>query len=250
MVQEPHRCEDPDRRVPASLQRGQATFEPRAADAGRVQTEVINNEPSKSRLPKQLRSEESRQVSTYSDEYYRIALHRRNQNQQHRRLLAHAQANSNTYYVAPEFNSLDEFNAAFLNKQITARSRLIPVRECADIYDGSQHYITFQGGDAQWIQHSERTSHHRSFTGSNLEDLYHATRDQWRPFDDQYARELLTRTVAAAGRSLRAEGQVQGLPPLFDFDATNASRSATLMRVAEILSVTLGVTLVLVGSQG
>jgi hypothetical protein len=41
-------------------------------------------------------------------------------------------------YVVPEFNTVDDFNAAFLARQITARSRLIPVLDCDDIDDGDQ----------------------------------------------------------------------------------------------------------------
>jgi len=44
MVQEPNRCKDLDRRVPAAVQRGPTPLKPRAAHAARVQTEAINNE--------------------------------------------------------------------------------------------------------------------------------------------------------------------------------------------------------------
>jgi hypothetical protein len=62
VVQEPDRCEDSDRRVPAAVQRGSATLESRAADAGGVQAAAINNRPQRSRL-QVFRSEESRQVT-------------------------------------------------------------------------------------------------------------------------------------------------------------------------------------------
>jgi hypothetical protein len=69
-------------------------------------------------------------------------------NQQHQRLKVHAQANPNTLYVAPEFNTIDEFNAAFLARQITAKSRIIPVADRNDVFDGDQHHITFQNARA------------------------------------------------------------------------------------------------------
>src|SRR5690606_35297036 len=43
MVQEPYRCEDPDRAVPAGVQRDSASLESRAAHAAAIQTDLINN---------------------------------------------------------------------------------------------------------------------------------------------------------------------------------------------------------------
>ena len=57
---------------------------------------------------------------TYGGPYYRLSLHRKDNNRQHRRLKRHAQSNPNTFYVAPEFNSVETFNTAFLAHQITS----------------------------------------------------------------------------------------------------------------------------------
>src|SRR6266852_4354908 len=89
--------------------------------------------------------------ATYNSPYYRFWLHRRNDNQQHRRLRQHCVANPNTYYAAPQFNSIEEFNTRFLARQITANCRIIPLTLCDDITDGEHHCITFQGGDPEWI---------------------------------------------------------------------------------------------------
>jgi hypothetical protein len=83
---------------------------------------------------------------TYAGPYYRLSLHRKHRNQQHRRLRRHSKDAPKTFYVAPEFDTLEQFNAAFLSKQITQRSRLIPVKDCKDISDGQQHFIIFQKG--------------------------------------------------------------------------------------------------------
>src|SRR5215813_6718110 len=62
---------------------------------------------------------------TYTGPYFRSALHRAKNNRQHQRLREHAQNNPNTYYVAPEVVTLDEFNSAFLGSQLTDRCRMI-----------------------------------------------------------------------------------------------------------------------------
>src|SRR5215470_18892121 len=105
---------------------------------------------------------------TYPDAYYRLALHKKDNNRQHQRLRLLAQTNPHTYYVAPEFNSIETFNSAFLQHQITQQSRLIPINECENIDDGKQHYITFQQGEVGWIQHSKKKKHNTSFTGKDL----------------------------------------------------------------------------------
>lgn len=93
---------------------------------------------------------------TYSTPYYRISLHKNARNRQHRLLREHSALNPYTYYVAPEFNDLALFNSAFLQRQITQRTRMIPVADCDDIFDKDQHYITYQLGQVDWFQHSEK----------------------------------------------------------------------------------------------
>jgi hypothetical protein len=85
---------------------------------------------------------------TYNQSYFRIALHKRDNNRQHRRLKLHAQTHPNTFYVAPELNNIDDFNQAFLAQNLSQNSRLIPLNDCDDIAedDGDQHYITYQMG--------------------------------------------------------------------------------------------------------
>src|SRR6266850_4523611 len=109
---------------------------------------------------------------TYSGAYYRISLHRRDANRQHKRLRAHAQTHPDTYYVAPEMETLDDFNNAFLSKTVEQRSRLIRIADCKDWDDDEQHYITFQEGEVEWDEHSQRVRHAHSYRGTETESLY------------------------------------------------------------------------------
>jgi len=188
---------------------------------------------------------------TYAGPYYRLALHRKDRNRQHQRLREHARTYPNTYYVAPEFDTLDDFNAAFLARQITIRSRLIPVPDSDDIFDGDQHYITFQLGHVGWNQHSERKRHERSFLGRDLAKLYRESEKQWRHIDKQFAEELFQKTSNVVKRVLQreAKGDVQATLPLLDFNPRRAEHRDVLLRTSQILSVVFGVTLVLVGTR-
>jgi hypothetical protein len=188
---------------------------------------------------------------TYAAPYYRLAFHRRNNNQQHQRLRDHAQANSNTFYVAPEFNTVDDFNAAFLARQLTARSRMIPVTDCDDVLDEDQHYITFQTGQVGWNQHSERKHHDRSFLGRDLDKVYRESTNQWKRVDKPFAEQLFAKTAATLRRVVeREEPRVrQAALPLLDFNPHHHEQRDILLRTSQILSVTLGVTLVLVGTS-
>lgn len=152
--------------------------------------------------------------------------------------------------MAPEFNSLDDFNAAFLARQITTRSRLIPLRDCDDIADSDQHHITFRTGDAGWIQHSEKKRHETSISGSGLSSVYDQSRKLWSKIDEHFAIDLFNRTRSVIDASLRHEERAiaQKAIPLLDFDPSGATRGDILRRTSEVLSVTLGVTLVLVGA--
>jgi hypothetical protein len=188
---------------------------------------------------------------TYDEPYYRLSLHRKDGNRQHQRLRQHALVNPNTYYVAPEFNPVDNFNAAYLARQITARSRLIPLSDCDDIADGDQHYITFRTGDSGWLQHSQSKRHEGSIAGAELSSLYLQRKDQWRPIDLQFATHVFekTRDLVRAVLAKEDRSRVDKAVPLLDFSPGQATKGELLRRTSEVLSVTLGLTLVLVGSD-
>jgi hypothetical protein len=188
---------------------------------------------------------------TYNGPYYRCWLHKRNNNRQHQRLRQHCQANPNTYYVAPEFNSIEQFNATFLARQVAARSRIIPLSGCADIFDGERHCITFQRGSPAWILHSEPKRQEKSFTGEQLEGLYRETAGQWHRIDVRFAEQLFEKTRDIARRTVSEEEPERRelVRPLLDEAPAQRDRRHFLLRTADILSATLGVTLILVGSR-
>ena len=109
---------------------------------------------------------------TYNLPYYRISLHKPDNNMQHNRLVRHARRHPNTYYVAPEFSGIGKFNSAFLSRQLMSNSRLIPLQKCHELLDAEQHHITYQPGTPNWKVHSEVISYDSSRRGDGLEALY------------------------------------------------------------------------------
>jgi len=187
---------------------------------------------------------------TYNGPYYRFWLHKRKNNRQHQRLRQHCAANPNTYYVAPEFNSIEQFNDRFLARQVAANSRIIPLTECGDINDGEWHCVTFQRGSPDWILHSEPRRHEKSYTGEELGALYRGSVQQWHRIDIGFAERLFGKTREIARRVIAEEEpeRAQLVRPLLDEAPEAPDRRHLLLRTADILSATLGVTLVLVGS--
>lgn len=188
---------------------------------------------------------------TYSGPYYRIALHRKDNNRQHQRLRDHCLANPHTYYVAPEFTSENAFHAAFLARQLTGQSRVIPLSDCDDIADRDQHYITFEPGQVGWRQHSKTKRHARSFLGSELESLYRESDRHWKRVDADFARGLFEKTseVVRTVVSREEPESMRTVSPLLDFNPNHAERDDVLARTSQILSAFLGVVLVLVGAR-
>jgi len=218
---------------------------------------------------------------TYTAPHYRIALHKRNWNQQHQRLKVHSTKNPNTYYVAPEFYSVGAFNSAFLNKQLLNRSRLIPLGDCKYIADNEQHYITFRSGSPTWTFHSDPETHGTSVTGEHIEGLYR--RNQLRVVDEAFAADLFHQAAESARLAIseekkrkrtrrkaeeseeiydahapprlasttRAEGEPKNEDfediELLDYDPQRHRQREVLKRTSQVLSVFFGLTLVLVG---
>lgn len=187
----------------------------------------------------------------YDGPYYRFWLHPKNNSQQHRRLREHCLEKPDTYYVAPEFNSIEEFNAQFLDRQIRVNSRMIPLSQCEDITDSKHHCITFQRGSPNWIFHSEPRRHEKSFTGGDLEDIYRRSSNRWQVIDLGFAENLFERTREIAKKVIALEEPHTAFltRPLLDEAPVGHERHNLLLRTADILSATLGLTLVLVGSR-
>ncbi len=184
---------------------------------------------------------------TYSGHYYRIALHRRDNNRQHNLLVKLAKKSPNTFYVAPEFSGVETFNKAFLDNKLLASSRLIPLKNCKQFNNSAQHYITFQKGKPQWEIHSEVQRFEKSWPGTELESLYKESSQQWRPIDKTFAEEIFERV----SKQVKGLGVDDNLRPvneaLLDIEAENRDRNGFLKRSAELLSLNFGTTLVIVG---
>ena len=188
---------------------------------------------------------------TYTEPYYRMAFHRKDNNRQHQRLRDHSLANQHTYYVAPEFNSTDDFHAAFLGQQLTGRSRIIPVADCDDINDGEQHYITFRPNQPDWMQHSEKKWHEYSFFGRDMGAVYQKSQKDWKRVDKSYATGLFDKTTEVVRKVLQKEEPkaMVAARSLLNFNPHQAEQREVLIRTSQILAVFLGVTLVLVGTN-
>lgn len=204
---------------------------------------------------------------TYSQPYYRFGFHRRNQNQQHQRLKLHTTRNNNTYYVAPGFHSMATFNSAFFSRQLLCQSRLIPLRDCKDVRDGAQHYITFQNGSPRWRFHSEAEEHDSSINGDKLADLYGQSKSQFKELNLEFAAELFEKTADTANTAIKAENELKtkarkkksdsetseeadltNVIELLQYEPKQHERNDVLQRTSQVLSVFFGLTLVLVGN--
>jgi len=160
---------------------------------------------------------------TYGGSYYRIKLYARNFNRQHRMLWRHAKSNQHTYYVAPEFETIDDFNQAFLSNTITEHSRLIPLRQCDNYssYDSEQHYITYRENDSEFHQHSKASRHEKSRSGKELEKIYDESRQSWRPINEDFADEILEQTKEKLFTLTNEERYVFSFVDFYEKEADN-----------------------------
>ena len=168
--------------------------------------------------------------NTYDGPYYRFHLHKKNNNRQHQRLREHCADNPLTYYVAPEFNDLADFNASFIAKELRERSRLIALTDCDDIADGEQHYVTFREGQEGFTQHSVRKRHEHTSFGKDLPELYRRTEKEWTPIDKGFAERLFEKTRAVINRNLEREEPafIRQELRLLDFVPQQATRREVL----------------------
>lgn len=188
---------------------------------------------------------------TYAGPYYRIAIHRNHSNRQHQRLKELSRDNPNTFYVAPEFDSIDEFNSAFLDRNITSQSRLIPLTECKEIDDSEQHYITYQRNDEDWILHSNKKFHRKSVFGKNILNFYEKGKSYWKPIDHKYTTNLFNNTSNTIFKIIDKEERIfdKNKIELLKFDPHQATIIQTLIKTSQLLSIFFGVVLVVVGEK-
>jgi hypothetical protein len=154
-----------------------------------------------------------------------------------------------------------------MNQQILAQSRLIPLRDCKNVSDSEQHYITFQRGSSNWKFHSEEEDHENSISGEGLVAFYKAETRDARELDEQFAADVFHKAAETATTALDkererkrrrsltreqiAEQRRQELEriELLHFDPRNRQRTEVLRRASQVLSVFFGVTVVLVGPE-
>jgi hypothetical protein len=154
--------------------------------------------------------------------------------------------------VAPQFETIDDFNSAFLDRNLTEQSRILPLTDCDDCNDDVQHYITFQEGQDNWKQHSTPKHKTRSYNGHAIGRLYHDSKVKWQKIDKNFAEAALNRTTEAIKRTLAWEKgankyAAERVLPLLDDRKFPRSRASYFLRTAEVLSVFVGATMVLVG---
>lgn len=189
----------------------------------------------------------------YNSPYFRIGLHRNDNSQQHRLLRALSAQNPETYYVAPEVRTIEQFNSSFLQKVLAQNSRLIPVRDCEDIAptDSEQHYITFVQNNPNWIFHSDEKRKEWSYRGEDILREYRSSKERWKTVDLAFSRELLDRTI----ETVREVGNLETVHTilaerghLLDEGIAGIPRGRVLQRVADLIGAVFGVTMVIVGA--
>jgi hypothetical protein len=187
-------------------------------------------------------------------------LHKDGFNQQHRALRILSRDKEHTYYVAPEINSLVDYNIAFLGGTITENSRQIPLRECDDIWDETQHYITFQSGNAGWDQHSFSIHHDDSILGKQIIPEYVKYKSEWKKIDDHYTSNLFSE-ISDAAKKIVSKNELDMIMEKFSVSLEMFERLSmnekfvlpikvkTLIKTSFVLSHVFGATLFFIGSQ-
>jgi len=202
---------------------------------------------------------------THPGPYYQIKLHKANRNHQHFVLknLSGDRVHPNkehVYYVAPEINSLPQYNLHFLREEITESSRKIPLIDCNHIRDTNQHYITFEPEVRGWEQHSLSLHHEHSILGKEIIPEYIKNRSKWKKIDDKYASDLLSEITTTA-KKIVSQSELEHVLDKFSFHSERfedsitqekfvlSTKMKTLIKTSAILSHVFGATLFLVGSQ-
>jgi hypothetical protein len=189
---------------------------------------------------------------TYTTPYYRIDLHRRDNNRQHRLLRALATEYPNTFYAAPELNTQAAFTEQFLAETLVDASRMIPLADCDEILptDDTQHRITFQPGAVGWIFHSEPHRKSTSYIGrSSLQSLYAGSKINWGSLDEGYAEGLLSRILSIRNGvsidELKTGKVARNLNP---GSHSRDARTRAFAQVADVLAAEFGVSMLIVGN--
>lgn len=106
------------------------------------------------KLAAYMKTARAKQWATYGGPYFRVAVTRRTRSNQHNLLRELSRVEPEVYYAAPAFYRQIEFNQAFVNDEILAQSRFIPLRHLPDLADDREHYITYCHGVPGFAWHS------------------------------------------------------------------------------------------------
>ena len=91
----------------------------------------------------------------YHEPYFRFDITPLTVSQQHNLLKDLADSGEEVFYVAPLFWSANQFNEAFRDSQVAARSMWLPLGQLPSLTDDEPHHVTFTGpADPSW--HTDR----------------------------------------------------------------------------------------------
>src|SRR5205085_2390312 len=99
----------------------------------------------------------------------------------------------------------DAFTNAYLGANLTAYSRLIPVKDCPDVSDGRQCHVSYRSGSMAWNFHGSRYDKKISILGADLERFYRQSMKQAQRLDDHAADDIFQRVRRAGVDALTEE---------------------------------------------
>ena len=194
----------------------------------------------------------AKHYSVHKEPFFQFALHHADHNRQHRRLRALAVPNRHVYYVAPEFGTYAELSNHLLAGNVSAGSRLIPLRECPDLRvdDDDRHSISFVRGNPRWSFHSDPKFSDVSYAGEAIVAMYKDSKNEWEEVDRSFALKRYESAVSAAMSHLADEGDSEIKEVLQqqirEWDGTE-SREHVLLELQRLLAGFFGVTMLVVG---
>lgn len=75
--------------------------------------------------------------------YFRFALHRKTQSNQHQLLIELEKKDNAVFYAAPKIHEVENLNDAFFNKEVVVRSLFVSPAEIGELPDNDIHRVVF-----------------------------------------------------------------------------------------------------------
>lgn len=143
----------------------------------------------------------------YQKGYFRFEITPLTKSCQHNLLKQLASLNEDVYYAAPLFSTTGEFEQAFFQSRVDARSIWVNLRDLPCLTDNEQHHITFTGpNDPRW--HTEWWNLEGrildgEFSGERNRDIIveRFERNELREIGPNYFRELREKLRRTLGRN-------------------------------------------------